>query len=380
MKKRIKIALLSLFFTLIALFLPFVSYENAGASVATSAGGMAVIEKDSGRVIASKNANKKMPMASTTKIATAITVIERVKNLNEKIRIPKQAIGVEGSSIYLNDQDELSILDLLHGLMLQSGNDCAVALALTVGGSLAEFAKMMNETARTAGAENTNFVTPHGLHDDNHYTTALDLAKISAYAMKNPVFAKIVSTKKHTTSWGGRNYDRVIINKNKILSTYDGGDGIKTGFTKKAGRCLVSSATRNGMTIIAVTLNCGAMFEECRKLMDYAFDNYENYDLSKYLSLDKTATVIGGVENFVRLAPRGEINYPLTKSELSKLVIDINGVENMVAPVKNGQENGKIQFLLENRLLFERKLYTINGVEPLSPTNELEKIVERWNG
>lgn len=380
MKKRIKIALLSLFFTLFALFLPFVSYENAGASVATSAGGMAVIEKDSGRVIASKNANKKMPMASTTKIATAITVIERVKNLNEKIRIPKQAIGVEGSSIYLNDQDELSILDLLYGLMLQSGNDCAVALALTVGGSLAEFAKMMNETARKAGAENTNFVTPHGLHDDNHYTTALDLAKISAYAMKNPVFAKIVSTKKHTTSWGGRNYDRVIINKNKILSTYDGGDGIKTGFTKKAGRCLVSSATRNGMTIIAVTLNCGAMFEECRKLMDYAFDNYKNYDLSKYLSLDKTATVSGGVENSVRLAPCGEINYPLTKSELSKLVIDINGVENMVAPVKNGQENGKIRFLLENRLLFERKLYTINGVEPLSPTNELEKIVERWNG
>lgn len=131
-------------------------------------------------------------------------------------------MGVEGSSIYLEKDEELSVRDLLYGLMLQSGNDCAVALAVTVGGSVDKFAAMMNETAVKAGAENTHFVNPHGLHDDNHYTTARDLAKIAAYAMKNETFRKIVSTKRYTTSWKGRDYDRVIVNKNKILSTYEG--------------------------------------------------------------------------------------------------------------------------------------------------------------
>ena len=240
--------------------------EAAYVGAITSAKAMAVIEASTGRLLYEKSKDLKLPMASTTKICTAITVIENCDNIEKTVTVPDKAVGVEGSSIYLQKSEKVKIIDLLYGLMLQSGNDCAEALAITVGGSIEHFAAMMNETAAKAGATNSNFVTPHGLHDDNHYTTAYDLALISAYAFKNPVFEQIVSTKKHIMPWEGRNYPRVIVNKNKILSTYEGGDGVKTGFTKKAGRCLVSSATRDGMRIIAVVLNCGPMFEDCASL------------------------------------------------------------------------------------------------------------------
>ena len=257
-------------------------------SVQTSAQSMLLLENSTNRVLYERNADKKRPMASTTKIVTAITVIENASDLERTVKVPSAAVGVEGSSVYLEHDEELKIIDLLHGLMLQSGNDCAVALAITVGGSVEKFAEMMNVTAKKAGATNSNFVNPHGLHDDNHYTTARDLALISSYAMKNPVFESIVSTKRYTMPWMGRDYDRVVMNKNKILSTFDGGDGIKTGYTKRAGRCLVSSATRDGMRVICVVLDCGPMFEECGALMERAFSEYK---LEKVCSTDKVCTV-----------------------------------------------------------------------------------------
>ncbi len=195
---------------------------------------MIVLERDTERVLNEKNADKKRPMASTTKIATAITVIDNVTDLDKIVRVPAAAVGVEGSSIYLEKDEELTVRDLLYGLMLQSGNDCAAALAITTAGSIENFATLMNETAAKVGADNTNFVNPHGLHHDEHYTTARDLGKITAYAMKNPIFREIVGTKRYVMPWKDREYDRVIVNKNKILSTYEGGDGVKTGYTKKS--------------------------------------------------------------------------------------------------------------------------------------------------
>ncbi|MBR2988094.1 MAG: D-alanyl-D-alanine carboxypeptidase [Clostridia bacterium] len=353
------------------------SKVNNASAITTSATGMVVIEKDSGRVLYASGEDKRLPMASTTKIATAITVIDNVKNLDVKVRIPRQAIGVEGSSIYLNDQDELSVRDLLYGLMLQSGNDCAVALALTVGGSISEFARLMNETAKKVGANDTNFTNPHGLDDKNHYTTALDLAKISAYALCNTEFAKIVSAKSYTMSWGGREYCRIINNKNKLLRSFDGANGVKTGYTKRAGRCLVSSATRNGMTVIAVVLNCSPMFEECATVMDKAFEEFALYDLSK-LTVALKVSVMNGKEELVPLAVKDSAIYPLKKCELEKVTASVIDTKNMVAPVILGQENGKIRFFLENRLLFERKLYTIVSVERNGEQNALEKIVKNW--
>lgn len=341
---------------------------------------MIVLERDTERVLNEKNADKKRPMASTTKIATAITVIDNVTDLDKIVRVPAAAVGVEGSSIYLEKDEELTVRDLLYGLMLQSGNDCAAALAITTAGSIENFATLMNETAAKVGADNTNFVNPHGLHHDEHYTTARDLGKITAYAMKNPIFREIVGTKRYVMPWKDREYDRVIVNKNKILSTYEGGDGVKTGYTKKAGRCLVASATRDGMNVIAVVLNCGPMFEDCRQLLDGAFAEYSLKDVSKAVDLSSVSAIVtDGKAQSTRLETEKGLFYPLTESEYGAIRFEVSEVDSMSAPVHIGDENGKIKFYSGNRLLFERKLYSIEEVESLDYSDILYDIVGRWN-
>ena len=237
----------------------------------TSAKSAVVMEKNSCRVLYEKNSHQKLPMASTTKIVTALTVLQNSAT-DKVVEIPKEACGIEGSSVYLTAGEHFTVEQLLYGLMLRSGNDCAVALALTVGGSVEGFAEMMNDTAASLGCCESNFKNPHGLPDDNHYTSAYDLAVITCAALKNKEFQKIVSTKSVSICNDGK--ERVWTNKNKLLSSYDGADGVKTGYTKKAGRCFVGSATKNGMQVVVVVLNCGPMFEDTAKLLDYAFANY----------------------------------------------------------------------------------------------------------
>jgi D-alanyl-D-alanine carboxypeptidase (penicillin-binding protein 5/6) len=233
------------------------------------------MERDSGRILFEKECCKQLPMASTTKIVTALTVLNNC-SLADVVVIPKEACGIEGSSIYLREGEKLTVKELLYGLMLRSGNDCAVALALHVGGSIQNFAKMMNKTAADFGCTGSNFVNPHGLHDENHYTTARDLATITCNALKNNDFAQIVATKTVKIANDGYDYPRVLTNKNKLLGNFDDADGVKTGYTKKAGRCFVGSATRDGMQVVVVVLNCGPMFEETANMLDTAFANYQN--------------------------------------------------------------------------------------------------------
>lgn len=378
-KRYVKYAVIAALVTITAFFALFVRRTTSLAETVSCAASMITTEAGSGRVLYEKNADSRRPMASTTKIATAITVIDNVPDLEKTVVIPDCAVGVEGSSIYLSKGETASIRDLLYGLMLQSGNDCAVALAVTTAGSVEKFAALMNETARKCGANDTNFVTPHGLHDDNHYTTARDLAKISAYAMKNATFREIVSSKRHTMPWAGHDCDRVILNKNKILTTFDGGDGIKTGYTKKAGRCLVASATRDGMTIISVVLDCGPMFEECRNLMEKAFEEYSLVDITA-LAPDVKAEVRDGAKKTVTLRPTATSTYPLTKEETERLIFEEKGVKPMRGGVKRGTENGKICVTFEKRLLFESKLFTIEEVEPLPVRDILLEIAREWNG
>lgn len=377
-KRYVKYAVIAALVTITAFFALFVRRTTSLAETVSCAASMITTEAGSGRVLYEKNADSRRPMASTTKIATAITVIDNVPDLEKTVVIPDCAVGVEGSSIYLSKGETASIRDLLYGLMLQSGNDCAVALAVTTAGSVEKFAALMNETARKCGANDTNFVTPHGLHDDNHYTTARDLAKISAYAMKNATFREIVSSKRHTMPWAGHDCDRIILNKNKILTTFDGGDGIKTGYTKKAGRCLVASATRDGMTIISVVLDCGPMFEECRNLMEKAFEEYSLVDITA-LAPDVKAEVRDGAKKTVTLRPTATSTYPLTKEETERLIFEEKGVKPMRGGVKRGTENGKICVTLEKRLLFESKLFTIEEVEPLPVRDILLEIAREWN-
>lgn len=252
----------------VVLLLPLTA---CAAEFTTTAKAACVIERISGRVLFCKNADMRLPMASTTKIATALTVLRHVDDIDRVITIAPEACGIEGSSVYLKPDEKLTVRDLLYGLMLRSGNDCAVQLALFVSGSVDGFVELMNETARSLGCADTHFVTPHGLHDAEHFTTARELATIACAALDNPTFAEIVATRVYRCSGDST---RVFVNKNKLLSGYEYADGVKTGYTKAAGRCFVGSATKDGMKVVSVVLNCGPMFEECRAMCDVAFADY----------------------------------------------------------------------------------------------------------
>ncbi|HHW89876.1 MAG TPA: D-alanyl-D-alanine carboxypeptidase [Clostridiales bacterium] len=348
---------------------------NISAKAITCASSMALIEVNSGRIIYSHNAHTKREMASTTKILTAATVIENHENLDEVISVPKEAVGIEGSSIYLARDEKISIRDLLYGLMLRSGNDAAMALAIHIGGSVSGFCQLMNETAKKIGARNSNFVNPHGLHHPEHYTTVYDLAIISAYAMKNPVFKQIVSTKVHKATWEGRDYPRVMYNKNKILSMYEGGNGIKTGYTKKAGRCLVSSAQRGNMEVVCVVLNCGPMFEECMRIMDMAFSRYPMRTLvSPQKSMGKLPA-LRSKQTEIDIVADQEFSYPLNEQEYNNIKYDVDIRAIIYAPMKKGTPIGKVSGYLDSKKLFEVRAVLKDDLEVLPFKERLEYIL-----
>jgi len=350
---------------------------SARASVSTSASAMVTMDVATGRVLYSHCADVKRPIASTTKIITAITVIENT-DLNETVTVCKEAQGVEGSSIYLAAGEKLSVLDLLYGLMLQSGNDAAVALAHHVSGGVEEFSELCNLTAREIGAVNTHLVNPHGLNHPEHYTTAYDLALITAHALKNPTFKEIVSTKvKNITREDGR-YPTRIVNKNKLLSVFEGATGVKTGYTKAAGRCLVASAEREGMEVVSVVLNCGPMFEECSALMTEAFREYSMTTiLPPYTHLGKLDTV-GALLGGVNVYTKEGFAYPLREGEEHGIYCKIELPKNAVAPLKKGSEIGKIKIFYLNQLLFATKIYTMEEVKKITYKDRLELIIENW--
>lgn len=353
---KIFLTLLLLFFSLFSMFFRnFFLRINVESAEASSNYSEIVMEVNTNRVLYENDSSSKKYMASTTKILTSICVIENT-DINKFIKINKNSVGIEGSSIYLKEDEEISIKELLYGLMLRSGNDCAVALALETSGTIYNFAKLMNETAEKIGAKNSNFTNPHGLHDDNHYTTAYDLALISCYAMKNPTFREIVSTKKITVSNTKGDYQRVLINKNKMLSSFDGCTGIKTGYTKKAGRCLVSSAKRNGMELVCVVLNCGPMWEESKNMLTSCFNNYSLYKI-----FESDNIVDFNKNDFVKTVAyiKNDVILPLTEEEYKTLRYEIKYDEDIDISIKPNDSIGKINFYLKNNLIFSEKIYTI---------------------
>lgn len=247
-------------------------------SIQTSARSASVtIEQSSKKIVNGNNYDACLPMASTTKVVTAILACKSGK-LNEIVTVPAAACGIEGSSIYLMPNEKIKLIDLVYGLMLRSGNDAATAIALYLGGSIENFAAMMNTHAKSVGALNSNFVNPHGLHDPEHYTTAYDLALITADALDNSDFATIVATKMHTVESEGKE-TRYLANKNKMLTMYDGAIGVKTGYTKAAGRCLVSAAERNGLKFVSVVLNEPDMWAKSVSNLDDGFRRTRRVEL-----------------------------------------------------------------------------------------------------
>jgi len=332
----------------------FSSFYSYGISAESAV----VMEVRTGRILYSKNMTAKKPMASTTKIMTALLALENCP-LDAVVKVPEEAVGIEGSSIYLRYGEELTMEDLLYGLMLRSGNDAATAIACHLGGSVEGFAKMMNERAKELGAINTNFENPHGLHSKNHYTTAYDLALITRKALMNENFRKIVSTKIWKANREGYNY---FYNKNKTLYQYSGGDGVKTGYTQAAGRCLVTSATRNGMQVIAVVLNDYNWFDDCYKLMDEAFNNFELFKCVEKGTPVKRFEVLNGKKDFSYVVPREDIYVPVKPEEKEKIKIYYDLDTQIKAPIKKGMVLGKAKVYLDDKLLATTELISNEDV------------------
>ena len=305
---------------------------------AVSAEKAILLDAVSGRVLYEKNADAQSLIASTTKIMTALVVCEQC-NVLDRMRIPKEAVGIEGSSMYLKEGEVLTLQELLYGLMLSSGNDAAVALAIYCGGTVEGFAELMNDKARILGMKNTHFENPNGLDSPGHYSTARDLAVLAAYAMENPIFAKTVSTKSIRVG------ERYLTNHNKLLWRVEGADGVKTGFTKAAGRILVSSATRDNRRLIAVTLNAPGDWQDHTVLLNDGFARYAVRNIVRKGQLVGTVEVEGGENCRVQLLAAADFDFSLSQEENPQLMVSGPGF--VYAPVTEGAEAGFAYVLID---------------------------------
>lgn len=359
MRKKLKF----LFF--ISLFVSILFF-NAHAISAKSA---IVIDADSEEVLFSLNENEVLPMASTTKIMTALVAIEQ-NNLDKQYIVKKEYTLVEGSSMYLKVGEKISILDTLYGLMLMSGNDAALAIAGECGG-MEEFVKQMNEKAKNLGLSNTHFDNPNGLDSENHHTTAFELAKLTAYAIKNPIFEEIVSTKSYQTK------ERMMVNHNKLLKLYDDCIGVKTGFTKKSGRCLVSAARKNNRTLICVTLNAPDDWKDHMQLLDNAFNLYKPYNIQKKGDIIGNVQCQSGVKNSVNLCVNSDITLWLTPKEKNKIKSEIWGRPFVYAPVNIGDVYGKINYTINGNTISESDIVFSSSCQILPEKLSLIKKIKK---
>ncbi|MEW9699040.1 D-alanyl-D-alanine carboxypeptidase family protein [Paenibacillus sp. SI8] len=328
------------------LCVPIGQVEAAPPAIGTNAVGASLIDVESGRILYSEKGDVPMRIASLTKIMTAIVAIEQGK-LTDKVKVSKNAFGKEGSSIYLKLGEEMRLQDMLYGLMLRSGNDAATAIAEHVGGSVDGFVYLMNEKAKMIGMEHSHFTNPSGLDEgEGHRSSANDMAKLTAYALKNPVFQDIVSTKMKKVPNPNESWDYTWLNKNKMLSLFEGADGVKTGYTKLAKRCLVSSATRDGQQLAVVTLNDPNDWGDHARLLQYGFKYYPLQQIaSKGEAVEGSPWVIGST-----------FSYPLAEGEASLLNKKVELADPVSTSYRLG-ERGAIQYFLNKKLIQTIPLY-----------------------
>lgn len=375
-KKIYNVALLLLVLILSLSFLACPAPSGTDAA-STSAKAMCVMEASTNRVLYAQNENAKLPMASTTKIMTAITAIENCPNLDEKFEISPRAVGIGGTSIYLRKGEAFSMRELLYGLMLVSGNDASVAIGERVGGKWESFVELMNSTAKKIGAESSHFANTHGLDEKGHYTTAKDLALITSYALQNETFKEVVSTR-NTKIVNTDGKTRYLRNKNRLLNSLDGCNGVKTGFTDDAGRCLVSSCERDGMQLVCVVLNCGPMFEESASLLEQGFSEYKLVDLTKGYNFNRFVKLNDAQKEFVEVGTKGSFFYPLREDELQKVTYTYTLSRCLEGGVEKDKEIGNAQIYFSGRLLFGEKIYTMEEVRGNTILHKIKNIFKKW--
>lgn len=369
MKRKIAICL--------AMLMLWMPYSAVKAMPEVSSHSACVIDIDTGRILAAKNENEKSEPASITKIMTALIALENA-DIKKIVTIPSAAAGVEGSSIYIKAGEKYSLEDLLYGLMLRSGNDAATAIAIDVAGSVDAFVEKMNQKAQELGCTGTHFNNPHGLPDEKHYTTAHDMALITAAALRNDTFVKIVSTKNYTAEPDGAGETRSWQNKNKLLWQYEGAIGVKTGYTKSAGKTYVGAADRNGIRIAVVVLGAKDMWGDAATLLDDAFASYQQVDLIKDGQSTGVTPVLEGLSSEVEGITEGSLSKTLTKEEQERIVTKCVYQTPLYAPVAKGDIIGSMQVYLDDEMIGSVPIVAAADVAAYDFAHCLDKVIRQW--
>ena len=350
-----------------------------------------IFEKSTGSILFGKNENEKRKMASTTKIMTAIVVLENTTDLSEIVTVSKKAANIGGSRLGLSTNSKVTVKDLLYGLLLCSGNDAAIALAEFVGGTVEDFADLMNQKALNLGLANTHFVTPHGLDNDEHYTTAYELALLTKYALENETFSRIVSTKSYSVTIN--NSSKNIGNTNELLGYLDGVYGVKTGFTNGANRCLVTACKRDDLDVICVVLGADSKkfrTQDSIKLIEYAFSNFEMVDIESIIQEDFSKWESKTSSNFfVNKGASNSINtyletlqyskYPINKSEINTIRTEFNCTYNFEAPLLPNSQIGILDFYVNNIKTFELNIYSVNSILKKTPFLYFDSFIKNYS-
>lgn len=323
--------------------------------------GAVVMEAESGRVLFEQNAHDRRAMASTTKILTSLIAMEQ-PNQDEYFTVDTAAIHVEGSSMGLKDGDQVSLKTLEYGMLLPSGNDAANAAAVRIAGSIPAFADMMNERAQLIGMENSHFVTPSGLDEDGHYSTAYDMALLAREAIANPDFREIAKCFTARIEFGNPPYARTLKNHNKLLNLYDYTIGVKTGYTGDAGRCLVTAAEKDGMTLIVVTLGASDDFNTHKNLYEFFYENYEMSDISGKIG-EISIPLIAGREESVKAVPTQALAAPLCENEYENLTKVVKADNFLYAPVKKEDIIGTVEIYSGDKLVYQSPIRAVKEYE-----------------
>lgn len=339
----ILLLLLTLVFSLFTIFISSASLPTVSARAA------ALYEPETDSFLYLKNADERLPMASTTKIMTALIALERLSP-NEKIAVDKCAVGIEGSSIYLKPGEVLDAIDLIYAVMLQSANDAAAALAIKISGSIEEFASLMNEKARELGLKDTNFTNPHGLDNPDHYTTARDLAIIGAAALNNDRFREISSTYKREIN--SSETKRLVVNHNKLLRMYEGCVGVKTGYTKKSGRCLVGASTRENLTMVSVTINAPDDWNDHKTLLDYGYSLLEKKTLAEIGEFSYKIPLLSSDREYINVSNHSPLTHIFNRSD-AEYTTEVRLSRYVTAPINKGDVLGTVLFFKNGTLIGE---------------------------
>lgn len=335
-----------------------------------------LMDFESGRALYEKNARKRTPMASTTKIMTGIVAIEN-SSLDDEVAISKRAAMVGGSQIHLTSGQKFKMRDLLNGLLLNSGNDAAIAIAEHVGGSVDGFLNLMNEKAMELGAKDTHFKSPHGLDIEGHYSTAYDLALIARYALENKQFSNIVASR---TAWFPTG---ILRNTNELLELYSGADGVKTGYTGLAGRCLVASATRNGVRLISVVLNAPTRTERAKSskiVLDYGFTNFKRTQLATLGEKIVDMKIYRGKKDFVSAYTAENCVMPLSMNEISKMKKEFVPIGDIIrAPIISGEVVGNLKFTSNGKEIVKVPVIVNENVKKLEWIDYFTKVISSWS-